>query len=229
MKPPAPQADHLVIAAPTLDAGVRWCEQKLGITPGPGGEHTLMGTHNRLALLASDAFERVYLEIIAINPQATPSKPEHHARWFGLDDASLQQRLQAQGPALIHWVARVGDLPQALAACRQAGVDLGAAVSASRMTAQGLLSWSISIRADGKLPADGVMPTLIGWGETHPAQSMAPSALRLKSLHCRHPRAAELNRLWQALGGAATWFETGAAGLGAVLQTPRGEVRLGAQ
>ena len=41
------QIDHLVIAANTLEEGVAWCERTLGITPGPGGEHPLMGTHNR--------------------------------------------------------------------------------------------------------------------------------------------------------------------------------------
>lgn len=40
--------DHLVIMANSLDDGVDWCEATLGVTPGPGGEHPLMGTHNRL-------------------------------------------------------------------------------------------------------------------------------------------------------------------------------------
>ncbi|MEY4341937.1 MAG: hypothetical protein RL541_1441, partial [Pseudomonadota bacterium] len=40
--------DHLVVAASSLAQGVAWCEDQLGITPGPGGEHALFGTHNRL-------------------------------------------------------------------------------------------------------------------------------------------------------------------------------------
>jgi uncharacterized membrane protein YphA (DoxX/SURF4 family) len=44
-----PALDHLVIMASTLAQGVAWCEATLGVTPGPGGEHPLMGTHNRLA------------------------------------------------------------------------------------------------------------------------------------------------------------------------------------
>ena len=42
------ELDHLVVMAANLDEGVRWCEATLGVTPGPGGSHPLMGTHNRL-------------------------------------------------------------------------------------------------------------------------------------------------------------------------------------
>lgn len=42
------QIDHLVVMAASLDQGVQWCEDTLGITPGPGGEHEKYGTHNRL-------------------------------------------------------------------------------------------------------------------------------------------------------------------------------------
>jgi hypothetical protein len=45
--------DHLVIAAASLEEGVAWCEATLGVTPGPGGEHPLMGTHNRLLRIAT--------------------------------------------------------------------------------------------------------------------------------------------------------------------------------
>jgi hypothetical protein len=69
--------DHLVVAARTLDAGVAWCEATLGIVPGPGGRHPLMGTHTRLLSIATPAFARAYLEIIAIDAQAPA--PAH--RW----------------------------------------------------------------------------------------------------------------------------------------------------
>ena len=61
------QLDHLVTMANSLDEGVAWCEATLGVTPGPGGEHPLMGTHNRLLRIDSDAFSHAYLELIAIN------------------------------------------------------------------------------------------------------------------------------------------------------------------
>ena len=73
--------DHLVVLAPSLASGVAWAEATLGVTPGPGGEHPLMGTHNRLLRLrtsndqATTQQGAAYLEIIAINPAATPTLP----------------------------------------------------------------------------------------------------------------------------------------------------------
>ena len=59
-QPLASHIDGLVVAAVSLAEGVEWCEKKLGITPGQGGEHPLMGTHNRLFLIASSSFPMAY-------------------------------------------------------------------------------------------------------------------------------------------------------------------------
>ena len=85
--------DHLVFGAYSLDEGVDFIYQKLGVMPNQGGKHPLMGTHNKLLKLGRS----IYLEIIAIDPDATkPNRP----RWFGLDD--LQP---ASKPKLLTWVA----------------------------------------------------------------------------------------------------------------------------
>src|SRR3989344_3303116 len=68
----------------------------------PGGEHPLMGTHNRIINVSSPAHSRVYLEIIAINTGATPAIPAGARRWFDMDDAALQQQVAAHGPQIIH-------------------------------------------------------------------------------------------------------------------------------
>ena len=79
--------DHLVVVAANLDAGVQWCETTLGITPAPGGEHELYGTHNRLFKIATPTFPLAYLEIIAINPEAVRPAKKRPTRWFDMDDA----------------------------------------------------------------------------------------------------------------------------------------------
>ncbi len=43
------ELDHIVIGAASLEAGVAWVEQRLGVKPVPGGQHVAMGTHNALA------------------------------------------------------------------------------------------------------------------------------------------------------------------------------------
>ena len=86
--------DHLVVAADTLDHGVQWCEATLGVTPGAGGEHALMGTHNRVLRIATSQYPRAYLEIIAINSAA---KHPRRKRWFDLDDPALKPAFESAG------------------------------------------------------------------------------------------------------------------------------------
>ena len=218
--------DHLVVLAPSLAEGVAWCEATLGVVPGPGGEHPLMGTHNRLIPVNTAAFPRTYLEIIAINREAVPQRAAGAKRWFDLDDETLQARLRTQGPQLAHWVAEVPDLPQALATLSAQGIDRGQVVAASRPTPQGLLRWQISVRDDGQRLFNGCLPTLIQWGDTHPTQAMADQGVALESLALAHPQAGALRQALDAVGLGAIPVHTGPARLQARLRTPRGPVDL---
>ena len=218
--------DHLVVLAPSLAEGVAWCEATLGVVPGPGGEHPLMGTHNRLIPVNTAAFPRAYLEIIAINREAVPQRAAGAKRWFDLDDDALQARLRTQGPQLAHWVAQVPDLPQALATLSAQGIDRGQVVAASRPTPQGLLRWQISVRDDGQRLLGGCLPTLIQWGDTHPTQAMADQGVALESLALAHPQAGALRQALDAVGLGAIPVHTGPARLQARLRTPRGPVDL---
>ena len=218
--------DHLVVLAPSLAEGVAWCEATLGVVPGPGGEHPLMGTHNRLIPVNTAVFPRAYLEIIAINREAIPQRAVGAKRWFDLDDDALQARLRTQGPQLAHWVAQVPDLPQALATLSTQGIDRGQVVAASRPTPQGLLRWQISVRDDGQRLLGGCLPTLIQWGDTHPTQGMADQGVALESLALAHPQAGALRQALDAVGLGAIPVHTGPARLQARLRTPRGPVDL---
>lgn len=221
--------DHLVIAARSLDEGVRWCEATFGIAPGPGGVHPLMGTHNRLMKIATEDFPRAYLEIIAIDPQQKPTRPAAMHRWFDLDDAVLQAKLARYGPRLVHFVAEVPDAGAALQALARQRIDRGRLLAASRETPAGRLDWRITVRDDGQRLFYGALPTLIAWGAAHPADSMADSGIRLRSLALSHPRAGDLEKALHAIGLAGIPVSTGAPQLRAVLDTPRGTVTLDSQ
>lgn len=211
--------DHLVVAADSLEAGVRHVTEALGVEPRPGGRHPDMGTHNALLRLG----QHVYLEIIAIDPEA---EPPGGARWFDLDADATRAAL-ASAPRLLTWVARTTDLDALVAACPW---DCGPV----RRMRRGELTWRIAFPEDGRLVAGGLLPPLIEWdpGAAHPATRLPDAGCRLRALHGFHPRAQSLTAELEPVGLAeAVRLEPVAAGDGIHLQadieTPRGLRRLG--
>lgn len=227
------QIDHLVVMAASLDQGVQWCEDTLGITPGPGGEHEKYGTHNRLFKIASPQFPLAYFEIIAINPQAVIPKRAQVPRWFDMDNAALQKAV-AQGPRLIHFVSSTEDVKAARHVLRTQGIERGQVVHASRKSSKGTLNWQITVREDGDRLFNGCMPTLIQWGKPeatdplrlHPRNSLPRSGVTLQSLTVSHPSGEKLQAAYEAIGLAGIAIETGPANLVANLQTPKGLVQM---
>lgn len=211
--------DHLIVAAASLDQGVAWCEAALGVTPGPGGRHALMGTHNRLLKIASPAYPGAYFEIIAIDPDAPPPG---RARWFGLGNAALQAQLM-RAPQLIHFVARSNVLDVHRARLIDLGYRPGESVAAGRETPQGTLSWRILVREDGRLECGGALPTLIQWQGVHPTEHMPDSGVALSALALRGVGDGALQAL--QLPGVQLLSGAGPA-ITATLATPRGEVQL---
>ena len=211
------ELDHLVIVADSLAQGVAWCERTLGVTPGPGGRHALMGTHNRLLALGGEGFARAYLEIIAIDPEAPPPQ---RARWFGMDSAALQAAVR-EAPQLKHVVLRCAQIEMQRWGLINLGIDPGVPVALERDTPQGPLAWRLLLRDDGVIACDGRLPTLIEWGARHPTDTMPAGALSLAgvslgglpaALHgLLRPRAIELRA---------------APGLSVILDTPLGRVTL---
>ena len=218
--------DHLVIAASTLQDGLAWCESTLGITPGPGGEHPLMGTHNRLFSIATAQYPTAYLEIIAIHSGAACSRLQCEKRWFDLDNENVQLSLKQSGPQLIHFVASTPHAKPAIDALARQGIDRGELIAASRMTANGLLSWQITVRADGQRLMNGTLPTLIQWGDVHPTQHMAASGVTLQSLTATQPDTDQLHAAYAAINLQGVSILQGKANLTATLLTPRGLITL---
>jgi hypothetical protein len=225
--------DHLVVVAKDLDQGVAWCEATLGITPSPGGEHKLFGTHNRLFKIATPAHPMAYFEIIAINSAAKNDQATGTMRWFDMDNAALQAAV-AIAPRLVHFVANTPDVQAARSALSALGIDRGPALEASRHTRKGVLQWQITVRGDGQRLFNGTLPTLIQWGKPgdaeplrlHPRNSLPRSGVTLQSISATHPEAATLQAAYAAIGLTGIALETGPANLTATLRTPKGVVTL---
>lgn len=163
--------DHLAVAARTLKEGRSFVETALGITLQKGGQHPRYGTHNLLIGLE----EGLYLEVIAVDPQADmPPDP----RWFRLDEFE-------DGPCLHNWICRTEDMAADLP---QMPEGAGRPVALTR----GALRWKMAVPEDGRLPYDEMCPALIQWQGRHPAASLKQSGARLLRLVVRHPLAQDL-------------------------------------
>ena len=172
--------DHLAIVAGTLAEGVAYVETALGVVLSGGGQHPIMGTHNRLLGMGD-----LYLEVIAVDP-SLPAPPR--PRWFDMDRF-------AGPPCLTNWVMACDDLAAGLARCPPgSGVPME--------LARGDLRWQMAVPVDGRLPYDGAFPALIEWqGDRHPTQVLPDSGLRLTRLDIAHPQAEALRA---ALGQLTT-------------------------
>lgn len=212
--PPACELDHLVIAAQTLDAGVRFIREKLGVDIPPGGRHESMGTHNHVMRLGRGSF----LEVIAIDPEArNPARP----RWYDLDDPAMRARLR-DGPSLIAWVIRTADI---VAAVDAAAIPLGTITRVSR----GALSWRLTIPDDGHMPGGGTIPHVIEWDNgLRPWESMADLGCNLVALTLADPDGDWLNDVLRSLGAETLPFvktlEGGPPRLSAKIVTPTGRI-----
>lgn len=208
--PLACELDHIVVAAQTLDAGVRFIKEKLSVDIPAGGRHESMGTHNHVMRLGRGSF----LEVIAIDPDGrNPDRP----RWYGLDDPAMRARLRG-GPALITWVVRTPDI---VAAVDAAAIPLGTITRVSR----GALSWRLTVPDDGHMPGGGTIPHLIEWDNgSRPWESMADLGCRLAALTLADPDGDWLNDVLRSLGAEALPFikvlEGGPPRLSAKIVTP---------
>jgi len=213
--------DHLVIAAHSLAQGAAWCEQTLGLRPGPGGRHALMGTHNQLFSIASSVFPLSYAEIIAIDPEAPPPA---RRRWFGLDRADLQAALkQGAAPAALGGAHAAPRRRARRDVAPGAGPWAGGGARACRCRRR--LRWRLTIRDDGELLARGAVPSLIEWQGAHPAASLPASGASLQALRwCGGDVVGAASG--PAVNGVERMPESGPPVFEIRLQTPRGLVSL---
>ncbi len=210
------ELDHLVIGARTLDEGVDWIDDRLGVDIPRGGRHPQMGTHNCVMQIGNGA----YLEVIAVDPAGeSPARP----RWFDMDNPWVAAAL-AQGPRLLTWVARV-PAPGMLAHLADR-----ATWGEPRAMRRDHLRWLITVPDDGRLPGGGLLPTLIEWQCEPPAASMANPGCTLRRLTLFHRSPNWLRDRLEDIGARALaeveYADSAHARVEATLDTPAGRVVL---
>lgn len=207
---PVARVDHLVYAAPDLQAGIDEIERLLGVRATIGGRHPGAGTRNALVSLGPTA----YLEIIAPDPeQATYQTP----RMFGIDELTT--------PRLATWAANGTNLNRLAEYDLGGGARLGAVAPGSRRTPQGdMLSWHYT--NPRTVLANGVVPFFIDWGTSpHPARTAAQGAT-LVGLRAEHPDPEEVQQILGKLGVDLPVRKGQRPALIATIICPRGRVEL---
>ena len=201
--------DHIVYAAPDLDAAIEQVEQLLGVRAAIGGQHPGWGTRNALLSLGPKA----YLEIMGPDPsQPEPKQP----RPFGMDTISK--------PRMVSWVARTDDIQSVIDKAKRQALDLGELLAKSRRKPDGSeLKWTMTDLTKNRM--EGMIPYFINWGHSaHPAES-SPKGCRLIKLELFHPDAKRVNELLSNLG-LYIQAGPGSVALKATIESPKGQIVL---
>ena len=173
--------DHIVIGTANLISGTKILETKLSTKFSPGGEHILMGTHNKLLKLQSN----IYLEVIANNPNV--SKPSRQ-RWFSLDESSIKEKIK-KSPRLLCWVLEVDNIEDTVKKC---GYNPGEILQLSRDE----LTWKVTVPSNGKLVENGVLPVLIEWpSNQHPSKKLNNSKVSINKISLFHPEPYKIKSI----------------------------------
>lgn len=182
--------DHLTVIAPSLAEGVAHVRDCLGIEVPFGTRHAYMGTHNHRLRLGGQA----YLEIVALDPAGVdPGRP----RWFGLDDRDKVRADWEEGRRLRGWVAGTEAMDAVLALQDgPAGPVFGEKVALPAEAP----SFAFSIPADGALPLDGAIPSLIDHrGDARYIASIPDLGARLVGFVLEHPDPDAIGALYRTL------------------------------
>ena len=177
--------DHLTIIAPTLFDGVVHVKECLGIEVPFGTRHHYMGTHNHRLQLGGN----VYLEIVARDPDGVdPGR----ARWFGVDDPDRIRSDWEENRRLRGWVAAVSPIERIVSERSAFGEVVALPFDNPE--------FAFSIPADGSLPCEGALPSLIDHREDPTRMSDIPDlGARLVSFSLLHPEPEKVRAMYRGL------------------------------
>lgn len=208
----APVLDHILWAAPDLDAGSDTFFNLTGVRPAPGGSHPGLGTRNSLVSLG----EGLYLEIIS------PDPAQEMEGTLGAAIAAMPR------PGLIGFALRSKALGDLVHKARNLGLGVRGPTAMSRAKPDGsLIAWSIlNLDPVDRARLGFVVPFALDWGSTpHPSMS-TPKGATLQHFTALHDSAEEVAALYASLGVAVPVTGALKPGLLAILDTPKGEVAL---
>jgi hypothetical protein len=207
--------DHVMLAAPDLEAAVADFELRTGVHPSEGGRHPGQGSRNVLATLGNGC----YLEIIG------PDLTQDRSNNFG----EVLSRLPA--PALLKFATGTRDIEAVHQRASKLGLwplassgaraDGPFAMSRTLPTGE-VLKWRLLLLSSADY--EGYVPFFIQWdSEPHPSRTAATGCV-LERFRIEHPDAAGLAKLYSELDVAIDVLPADRPQLNLALQTPKGRV-----
>ena len=163
--------DHIVFGSFTLEEGTKFVENILQAKLSDIGYHKDMGTHNRVIRIS----ERVYLEVIAIDPKSSNLS---NKKWFNLDNLKLQSKLK-QSPQIIGYVIENNDM------------NISKYYDPFFESSRDIYEWQFAMPTfnnnilDREIIEAGMIPSLISWKSDKPVYQMKKNQFELISLEIK--------------------------------------------
>jgi len=160
--------DHIVFGSSTLEEGTEFVENILQAKLSDIGYHKDMGTHNRVIRIS----ERVYLEVVAIDPKRKNLK---NRKWFNLDNSNLQSKLK-KTPQIIGYVIE------------KKNINLTKYYDPFFEVSRDRYKWKFAMPTfnnnflDNEITEAGMVPSLISWKSEKPIYHMKKNQFELISL-----------------------------------------------
>ena len=179
--------DHIVFGSSTLQEGTEFVENILQAKLSDIGYHKDMGTHNRVIRIS----ERVYLEVIAIDPEKINF---NNRKWFNLDNSKLQSKLK-KSPQVIGYVIENDD------------VSITKYYDPFFESSRDIYKWQFAMPTlknnilDSEIIEAGMMPSLISWKSDKPVYQMKKNQFELISLEIELSKSQEhFNTFFKTFG-----------------------------
>jgi len=179
--------DHIVFGASTLEEGTEFIENILQAKLSDIGYHKDMGTHNRVIRIS----DKVYLEVIAINPKMSNSK---NRKWFNLDKSGLQSKLK-KSPQIIGYVIESNDIN--ITKYYDPFFD----ASRAKHRWQFAMPTNKHNILDDEIIETGIIPSLISWKSEKPIFQMKENQFKLISFEIELSESQQyFNTFFKSLG-----------------------------
>ena len=179
--------DHIVFGSFTLEEGTKFVENILQAKLSDIGYHKDMGTHNRVIRIS----ERVYLEVIAIDPKSSNLS---NKKWFNLDNSKLQSKLK-KSPQIIGYVIENND------------INISKYYDPFFELSRDIYEWQFAMPTinnnilDREIIEAGMIPSLISWKSDKPVYQMKKNQFELISFEIRLSKSQQhFNTFFKSFG-----------------------------